>query len=149
MNTIRKHWFKTFFILAFVGVCYTYCWGAKLSDYPLTDTLTNSDLIPVVASGTNKNVNWINLKELVSRGINWQDVNNGILHGSTNWTDLREFAKTLNGINWTDLSPQGYGINWYAFSNGAAVGTINCTRSDGHPGKCAGSITGTSCASCN
>ncbi len=93
----------------------------KLSTYIQTKTLQNGDRIPVIiaaAGPTNANINWYDLKEMVSKNFNWADTQ--ILHGNAiNWTDA---FITGQGSNWTDIRAYATahggdhsGINWQAF----------------------------------
>lgn len=125
-----------------------YAWADKLSQYPLTSTLSNGDTIIVIHTAANGQINWSSMKELMSRNINWQDVNSQITSFNVNWTDLREVSKNNVGINWQAMSTQGNGINWYVMANGASSTNIACWKANGQPGKCTTSISGVNCNTC-
>lgn len=98
--------------------------AGKLSSYPSASTLQNGDIFPivVVASDTNQNINWATLRELVSKNINWQDINGQIVRYNINWTDLSQGASSTN---------------------------IVCWKSDNKLGKCTTSISGVNCNTCS
>ena len=49
--------------------------AGTLSSYTQTTTLANADRIPVVqAALTNANINWSDLKNVMSSGLNWTDI---------------------------------------------------------------------------
>ena len=50
--------------------------AGTLSSYPQTTTLQNADSIPaIIYSGdTNANINWSDLKNIMSSGLNWTDI---------------------------------------------------------------------------
>lgn len=123
--------------------------AGPFSSYPFTSTLSNGDYFPTVTGGTNKNVNWSQLKELMSAGINWQDVHGSIGNGPMNWSDIQQVQKTSNGVNWMDLDPRSGGINWFVVANGATSAQIMCWKANGQPGKCTTGVSGTGCTGCN
>lgn len=105
------------------GFCFIALWAClayadKLSSYPQTTTMANGDRLPVIkADLTNANLNWSDLKEIMSKSINWADAQQ--LQGNNiNWTGAQI---TGRGINWSDIRVYGSqhgdhsGINWASF----------------------------------
>ena len=80
------------FICCLIGLWSSLSYADKLGNYTFTKTLVNSDYIPVVTglSTSNQNINWYDLKEMVSKNINWTDVRALSCVGGCN-----------SGINWT------------------------------------------------
>jgi hypothetical protein len=82
-----------------IGVCLLtgVSYSGTLSSYPQTKTLLNADRLPAIigASDTNANINWYDLKELVSKNINWTDVKQ---------FSINNYGGDHTGINW-----QGFG----------------------------------------
>ena len=71
--------------------------SGQLTSYINATTLNSADTIPVVlsASNINANINWYNLKELISKNINW--------------TDVKQFSITNFGGDHTGINWQGFG----------------------------------------
>ena len=71
-------------------------YSATLSSYPQTKTLANADVIPAIigATNSNANINWYDLKELVSKNVNWTDVKQ---------FSITNFGGDHTGINWQGL----------------------------------------------
>ncbi|RTL04645.1 hypothetical protein EKK58_10065 [Candidatus Dependentiae bacterium] len=81
--------------------------AGKLGDYPYTTTLSNANLFPVTttAAGSNANVNWSTLKNLVSAGINWTAVPaQSIQSNNVNWQSLTNSEIQRQGVNWTSAN---------------------------------------------
>lgn len=132
---------KKFLISAFLLLTFgiTFCYAGKLSSYPFTAVMQNGDFFPIVvlSGDTNANINWSNLKVLIGSQVS-----------NINWQANALLSQGLNGVNWQSINPVSGAVNWQIFANGATTGTIWCTKSNGQPGKCTTSISGTACTSC-
>lgn len=88
----RVIWITIFSVLS-LGILKAF--SGTLSSYANTKTLVNADRIAVIigVGNTNGNINWYDLKELMSKNINWTDVkaitaNFGGDHTGINWQSL-------------------------------------------------------------
>lgn len=113
---------KVMIIMVLIFSLIGYVYADKLSQYPLTSTLSNNDTIIVIHNAANGQVNWDSMKELFSKNINWQDINGTISQYNVNWTDISQGALSTN---------------------------IVCWKANNQPGKCTSSISGVNCTSCN
>ncbi len=135
------------FILS--AFCFIYiAHAAKLSDYPYTATLSQSDTFPIFNTSVNKNVNWQNLEILMTAGINWSALPAAIQNSNINWTSVQLAQKTSTGVNWQYLDIGSGGVNWAVVANGATSATITCWKANNQLGKCTTGITGVACTSC-
>ncbi len=100
---IRYMIYALLLTIAVVGQCY----ADKLSSYPYVSTLSNANTIPIITPSANENINWYSLKELMSKNINWQDVQGTIPATSINWTSIELYSCAHGGCK--------SGINWTAF----------------------------------
>lgn len=136
-------------VLSFLVLLSTFSYADKLSTYPKTNTLNESDTFIILHGGANSQINWTSLKVLNTLGVNWIALPNTIQSGNINWTDFQVKALSAGaGVNWKDLSPLSAGVNWYSVANGAAAGNIPCYKSAGGLGKCTTSISGVGCTAC-
>lgn len=125
-----------------------YACADKLSSYPLTSILSNGDLIVVIHSNANANINWSNFKAILTTGINWQAIPSVVNNVNINWQSNLIAGQNLNGVNWQALTTSS-GINWFTMANGVTPSTLVCWKSNGQPGKCTTGVSGVSCTSCN
>lgn len=125
--------------------------AGKLSSYPFIAVLNDGDYIPVIASATNANINWQDIKALISTGINWQALPSVVQNYNVNWNDIILAQKNqglTTGINWNDINPVAGGINWMTLLHSAPDNTIVCVKA-GQPGKCNASFSASGAGSCN
>ena len=73
---MRKYLIVLGFCLVGLGVFCHMAHADKLGNYPYTKTLSNADYLPIIiaASNSNANINWSDLKNIVSSGLNWTDI---------------------------------------------------------------------------